>query len=195
MAYTFDGPNKLIILSSGTTTFDAVDVYSRWKEWVATGDNAKYLLAFQVVGGEPISGSVTITPYVFLQNNWKIKPQAANHTLTITGNLLTSDSSSPMSFAGLTGYQIDVVRQLALKTETVSTSGSSSDPWTKVIENGFTAEQMLRLISSVLIGKTQIVPGAPGEATVYFRDIADTKDRVGAAMVGSERTGIALDAT
>jgi predicted Zn-dependent protease len=100
-----------------------------------------------------------------------------------------------MSFAGLTGYQIDVVRQLALKTETVSTSGSSSDPWTKVIENGFTAEQMLRLISAVLIGKTQIVPGAPGEATVYFRDIADTKDRVGAAMVGSERTGIALDAT
>lgn len=55
MAYTFDGPNKLIILTTGTTVVDVKDLYSRWKEWVATDVNSKYLPAISVLGGDPVA--------------------------------------------------------------------------------------------------------------------------------------------
>lgn len=122
---TFDGPNKLININTGITTIDAQNVYSTWKLRVQDGTLTQFLPAFSVVGGDPISAGISITPYYFMINGWKIKPSASNQTLTITGNLLTDDSSSPISFAGLSAFQIDVVRQLALKTETVATGGST----------------------------------------------------------------------
>jgi hypothetical protein len=125
MAISFDGTAKRIILSTGTTAMSAAELYSRWKDWVATGAGAGYLPAFAVVGGDPLGGGVSITPYFFLQNGWKVQPQAASHTLIIDGNLLTADGSNPIAFpAG--AYQISVVRQLALKSETVSTGGTVS---------------------------------------------------------------------
>jgi ketopantoate reductase len=42
-------------------------------------------------------------------------------------------------------------------------------------------------------GKTTIVPGAGATATVTFRDVGDTKDRVVADMNGSERLDVSLD--
>lgn len=89
MAYTFNGASKLIILSSGTTTVDLSDLWSRWKDWVLLG-NAGYAVAFETVGGEPIdSGAGTLVPlYLFIKNGWKIRPQEADHTLAIGGGTL-----------------------------------------------------------------------------------------------------------
>ena len=53
MAYTFDGANKLVVCSSGTTSIDLGDLWSRWKDWLLSG-NAGYARAFDTVGGEPI---------------------------------------------------------------------------------------------------------------------------------------------
>jgi hypothetical protein len=50
---------------------------------------------------------------------------------------------------------------------------------------------MLRIMYAVAKGKTTIVDGPP--VHVKFRDDADTKDRVDATMVDSERTNVVVD--
>lgn len=97
MAFIFDGPNKLINLSLGTTVCDVKEMYSSWKSWLLTADNLKFLPAFKVIGGDPTTGGNAITPYFFLDNGWKVRPQEANHTLTVNGILLTVDDSDPFS--------------------------------------------------------------------------------------------------
>ena len=64
---------------------------------------------------------------------------------------------------------------------------------TTVIETGYTVIQTLKLILSILVGKTTITDLGGGLATVKFRDINDAKDRVTASMTGSERTNITVD--
>lgn len=79
--------------------------------------------------------------------------------------------------------------------EKLNDAGSASNPWTEVIESGYTAAEILRLLAAVAAGKTDIVDLGGGAATVIFRDIADTKDRIVADMTGSERTTLTLDET
>jgi hypothetical protein len=67
--------------------------------------------------------------------------------------------------------------------------------WAEIIEAGYSSSDVLRLLSSIAAGKTNIVDNGGGSATVTFRDLADTKDRVDADMVGSERHSVALDLT
>lgn len=124
--FTFDGANQLIICLAGTDAIDIAYLYSRWKDWVLVGDNSKYLKAFQVVGGDPTTGDKIITPYFFLTNGWKIRPQEANHVLSVIGILLTSDDSNP--FVDTLGqWRISIRSILPIYTETVmvNTGGSS----------------------------------------------------------------------
>lgn len=63
--------------------------------------------------------------------------------------------------------------------------------WGKAIEAGFSAEEIIRLMSSVMLGK---VSGA-GTGTERFRDMANTKDRIVSVVDNSgNRTGITIDA-
>lgn len=127
MGFNFDGDNKRINLTSGTTEFSVFELWSRWVDWVATDDNTKYLPAFRVVGGDPIDeGAGTyVTSYFFLLNGWRIKPQEANHKLIVTsGVLLVEGGGDP--FVNTTGsYNVLVQYSQPVKTETVSTSGGS----------------------------------------------------------------------
>lgn len=77
--------------------------------------------------------------------------------------------------------------------EKVNDAGSASNPWTEVIESGLTAAEILKLISSVLYGKTVITDNSDGTATVIFRDLGDTKDRLTVEIDGSERVSITTD--
>lgn len=75
---------------------------------------------------------------------------------------------------------------------TLTNAGAGGNPWSAIIESGYTAEEILRLIASVLAGK---VSGA-GTGTETFRDIGDTKDRIVATVDSSgNRTAITRDAT
>lgn len=188
MTITFDAANKLLVLSS-QTTLDVKDAYSRWKDWVLLSDNSKYDAAFTAAGGDTIdSVAGTYVPcYAFLTNGWRVRPEESNHTLNVTGGvLLVSGGGDP--FVNTVGsYIVRVNYQQPVQAITVSTGGGGGS-WDEVIEGTLTARQMLRLISSVLYGKTEIVG-----STATFRDTADSKDRVTATMTGSERTAIVLD--
>lgn len=74
--------------------------------------------------------------------------------------------------------------------EKMNDAGSASNPWTEIIEGGYTAAECLRLLTAVAAGKTTIVDLGGGQATVTFRDINDTVDRIEADMTGSERTNV-----
>jgi hypothetical protein len=120
-----------------------------------------------------------------------VRPYPQNHTLTISENFLTEDNSSPFNFPP-GGFAIEVVRQFALKTETVDGAGNPLDT---ILEGTLTAGQVLKILLAVAAGKTDVAELGGGSATVTFRDYADTKDRVTATMAGSERTAVVLDPT
>jgi hypothetical protein len=75
----------------------------------------------------------------------------------------------------------------------VNGAGSAGNPWTEVIEGRISASEALRLILSILMGKTTIVKGASGTATVTFKNVSDTKAKVVANMTGSNRTGVTIN--
>jgi hypothetical protein len=77
--------------------------------------------------------------------------------------------------------------------EKLNGAGTAGNPWTEVIESGLTAGQVMKIIASVLAGKTVITDLGGGNATVVFRDINDTKDVVTADMEGSKRTDVTLN--
>lgn len=123
MPITFDGPNKLLILSSGTTTLDVRDAYSRWKDWAQS--NAQYLEAFSPVGGDPIDpGAGTSVPlYAFLANGWRVRPQEAGHTLNVTGGVLLVSGGGDPFVDTLGSFVVRVNYQQPVQAITVSTGG------------------------------------------------------------------------
>ena len=135
----FDGINKLIICNDGVVALDVkTDLYSDWKAWLQESDNLKFPIAFKVVGGEPTTGTNIITPYFFLLNGWKIRPQEANHTLKVDGILLSSDDSDV--FVDTLGtYRIGINTIVPIRTETVlvpapvSPSEIANEVWSKTI--------------------------------------------------------------
>lgn len=189
MALSFDGTTKIIQFGISDVAMSAAYIYSRWKDWVATGSNAKYPQAFTTVGGDPLGGSIYITPYFFLTNDWKLRPYARDHTLTITDNLLTDDNSSPFNFPS-GGYAIEVVRQFALKTETVDGSGNPLDT---VLESSMTAAQMLRVIYAYVANPAT---GLNSNVSTVYKSIDGSKNRiVGTVDDSGVRTITSVDGT
>lgn len=122
MSYTFDGPNKLIILAPGAVTLDVKDMYSRWKEWVALSDNTKYTQALRVVGGDPTVGANSISNYFFIMNAWRVRPQEASHVLTVTGTLIDEEGEDP--FTNTIGtWRVRIVQIIPLQAETIAVEG------------------------------------------------------------------------
>ena len=125
MGYSIDGVTKVITLTPGTIEVSVRDLWSRWVDWYLTGDNSKFLPAFTNVGGNDIdlTAGTTIPIYVFMQNGWKIKPQEANHTLTINDGILLVDGGGD-PFNNTNGsYVVRINYQQPVQAITVSTGG------------------------------------------------------------------------
>lgn len=121
MAILFDATSKRIVLD--TTTITATEIYSRWVDWVAIGDNSKYAPAFRSVGGDDLGGGISIPAYYFLQNGWFVRPMEASHTLTITGNLFVDGGGDPI-VPSLGNYNILVKSVVPVQAQTVTIGGS-----------------------------------------------------------------------
>jgi len=125
---TFDGPNKLMILKPGVTDVCITEcLYSPWKIWVQESDNAKYEQAFRIVGGEPTTGSNSIAPYSFLLNGWRIRPQEANHTLTVDGVVIVDGGGDPFDTLGTYNVRINMITPLQAETVETGISGLTAE--------------------------------------------------------------------
>ena len=120
---------------------------------------------------------------------------------TVSGNLkanvplagsIAGVASSSVNLRGIANASGDIEIGAAVG---LTASAVSSAVWAEIIEAGYSSSELLKLLASVSFGKTTIVDNGGGSATVTFRDLADTKDRVDADMVGSERSTVTLDAT
>lgn len=139
MALTFDGPGKRIVLSAGTTTLSVRDLWSRWVDWLLTGDNSKYAIALAVVGGNDIDASAgtKIPVYAYLQNGWRVRPQEASHTLNVgDGVLLVDGGGDP--FVNTTGsFVVRINYQQPVQAISFDSGGGSG---------GLTVEQAQQLL-------------------------------------------------
>jgi len=183
---TFDGDTLLIELPAGQATIAAErELYSAWKEWAKTGDNAKYPLALRTVAGDAISATQDIAPAFFVRNDlgWRINPPDEDIEISVVGNVYAEDDTISLVMPR-TGRTIVVAfdrSQNALELSGLTT----------ILEAGYSAEDLLILMSSVLLGKISGGPGSP-----VFRDINDTKNRVTATADSSgNRTAVTHDAT
>jgi hypothetical protein len=167
MAITFDPTAKRIVLDSTTTS--APELWSRWADWVTVGDNAKYLPAFRQTGGDDLGSGLSIPPYLFLLNGWRVRPMEANQLLVITGNLFTDSGGAPV-VATLGAYNVSVQYTVPVQAQGISTSGAAAPSaaqvadavWQRAIESGLSAEQLLRIMLAPLAGKADGI-GSPTE--------------------------------
>jgi hypothetical protein len=190
MAYIFDGATKTITLTTGTVSVSVRDLWSRWLDWFLTSDNSKYLPAFKYVGGDDIDvASGTLIPiYSFLENGWKIRPQENNHTLSIGDGILLVNGGGDPFLNTIGAYTVRINYQQPVQAISFSSGGgNTTNMWEQVIENGYTAEQIMRMLASVMAGKSTIVDNGNGSATIVFRDLNDTVNRITTNVVGSSR--------
>lgn len=165
--YNFDGPNKLVILS--TTSFDAKDLYSRWKDWMILTDNAKYEQAMQAVGGEPTSATNFVPSFYFMINGWKIRPSEADQTLTVTGNLANEGGIGSPFVSTLGSFNV-LIEKNTSDSQTVSTGSSSGSGGDITVTTG----PQLQVGPLILpLGESTTVTPPSGDA-VYDTDVYGT---------------------
>lgn len=121
MAITFDPSDKRIILDSSSVT--ATEIYSRWVDWAAQSDNLKYGMAIRQVGSDDLGGGLSIPPYYFLQDGWRVRPMEANHLLVLTGNLFVEGGGQPVVNT-LGSFNVSVQYTVPVQAQSFSTTGS-----------------------------------------------------------------------
>lgn len=123
--YVFSGQDKVIYLRSGVISFDVQNLYSVWKNWVASGDNSKYLPAFSPIGGDPISSTKVVAGYYFLTNDWRIRPWESTHSLNVDGNLFV-EGGAANPFIPTTGNYNVFINISTSSDSTITTVSTSS---------------------------------------------------------------------
>jgi hypothetical protein len=140
----FDGYNRIIQVVDGYTELDfRADVYSAWKRWVLDSDNAKYLQAMRVVGGDPITESISLGATFFLTNQWQIRSWSGDHVLEVTGNLYHDDGYDV--FIPVIGpYTVLVTNRVSnLIDEVVRETGGLTDEQATQLEVAFKNSKLI----------------------------------------------------
>lgn len=121
MAITFDGQTRRVTLGAGTVSLSVRELWSRYCDWLAVGDNSKYLEAMRQVGGD-----ITAIPiYIFLLNGWRIVPQAADHTLEVDDGVLYVEGGGDPFVNPAGAYKIRISYQTPGIAIGYSTNGGS----------------------------------------------------------------------
>lgn len=124
---TFDGPNKLVILSS--TTLSLIGLWGAYKAWIRAG-NAQYAIGYETEGGRPIDPSAgTLSPLVvFQRNGWKVRPMEADHTLTVTDGTFVDEGSGDPFVSTIGDFTVRIRYQQPVQAIGYSTTGGTSAP-------------------------------------------------------------------
>jgi hypothetical protein len=164
MAISVDWQAKRVISTASITDVVAFKDAIRDLEDDATGMLYDSIITYKRVD---LGGGAYFHAVDFINGYELYFPNAGNYT--IIGNINAA-------IVPVAGVFVDRTKAAAFATVAGSGGGGSTPEqiWEHVIENGLSAEEMLRVFMSVLAGK---VSGA-GTNTEIFRDLADTKNRV-----------------
>lgn len=122
MALTIDPAAKRIILDSASVS--AKDIFRAWADWMLLSDNSKYLPAFSATGGDDLGGGLSIPPYYFLENGWRVRPMESDHTLILTGNLFVQGGGVPL-VPTLGVFNVSAQYTVPVQAQGIATSGST----------------------------------------------------------------------
>jgi hypothetical protein len=176
--YSKEGDDRHLHANTGVTTFDGKLEYSRWKDWVLTGDNSKYLQAFATVGGDDIGGGNRALPYFFIINGWVVHLDDANYEMTVTSAVLgPAGAALPVSYRA--GRQQSVRYNAPLSG--IQVGGNLSDTAIDKSLDGITdlsGVDVLRLLLAHAAGKLNIEDLGGGLFRYSYRNLADTKTRL-----------------
>lgn len=165
---TFDGVNKEIVLDSVTTTYTAIEIYSRWKDWVQGGE-ANWLEAFAAFGGDPLGGGQISPRYFFLRNDngWRIKRPEADINVIIDGNLVATDTGLDI-LSGPNGAFSPTVTINRSQTSTFS----AQELW-NVLAADFSGDATMGAILGLVLKLARnkaVTDQATGKLTIYEND-------------------------
>lgn len=138
------------------------ELWSRYVDWYLTGDNSKFLPAFEIVGGNDIdlAAGTSIPIFAFLKNGWRIKPQETHHTLVVNeGVLLVEGGGDP--FNNTSGaYTVRINYQQPVQAIAFSTGGgggaSADDIWNALKSDHVTANSFGKLLQDMESVQRQI---------------------------------------
>jgi len=195
MALTFDHASKLIGVpqaDAGPLTMQALIDAIRTEE--ASERGIAYDPIATASGKNTLGGAVQTGITVELLSTWKLSFQAGAYQATVNGGNL-ADALNRIQNSG----NPQVLFQSSAASTLVTGNGGGTAPtaaqnaaavWSQILEGTLTAEQLQRLMASVLLGK---VSGA-GSGTETFRDLGDTKNRVTVTVDNSgNRTAVVKD--
>jgi len=120
MPLIIDPQEKLFILDSDYIS--GVILYSAWVDWIVLSDNLKYLPAFRTVGGDETISGQKIPAYYFMDNDWKIRPMEASHSLTVDGFVYSTDGLNPV-IDTLGNFKVQVKYTIPMLAVAYSTAG------------------------------------------------------------------------
>jgi hypothetical protein len=161
MAITIDPSAKRFILDGTSVT--AKSLYVAWVDWMAVSDNSKYLPAFRTAGGDDLGGGLSIPPYYFLQNGWRVRPIEANQTLVIDGNLFVDGGGDPV-VPTLGVYQVLVKSVVPVQAQGISTSGSTGPTASEIAIAVLAAMNVAPPSVNMVAVKGQTIAGVGSEA-------------------------------
>ena len=125
---TFDGANRIIYVNDGVTSLNIKnDVYSDWKEWVASySDNAVWPPAIRTIGGDPTVGIERAGDIYFLINGWKLYIDLTK--VRVIGTLFSDDfDSAYYDYSGTIQYPVQVTSTVS--TVETAAAVSASNIW------------------------------------------------------------------
>lgn len=162
--WDLDTTLRLFILKPGIVSIDVqIDLYSDWKELYASNSEArKYPAAMRTVGGDPISGVQNLGDTYFFINNYRIRPDEADHELDIDGNIFSDPAGTAIVVPTLGTFTV-------LVTNTVS----------NLVDSAVARLDLTQLQPAIFIDADNGVdtaagtPTAPVQTVVAARVLAD----------------------
>lgn len=193
---TWKLPQKAGALASrymieGSGTFTGTGALGKNAEAAFTGSGT-----LSGIGGLVVSGFATMTGTGTLTGNVLAALQASAN-LVGSGSLIGTVAGTGYMGAPLFGsgtltavsYATGTLECNITPFTELSPQNLADAVWSQIIESGYSAEEVMRLIAAVTAGKSSGGPGTP-----VFRDLGDTKDRVvGVATSNGDRTSVTYD--
>lgn len=169
---TFDGPNKVITvidqIGVSTIELDVVEIYSEWKVWAKTSDNLKFLRAFSLVGGDPLTATQNLGVTYFLENGWRIRPSEKDHKLVLVGNIFTREEGQSVFLPTIGSFTVNTETRVS-----------------NLVDSSVARLDLNQLLEAVYI---DVALGSPGTGTDVGTPTNPSNNLTDAKIIAANRT-------